>query len=144
MYLASMNVLITETQVLNALSWATTLLWFRISLPDPKFRELAHREAGPVKAMPPNRQGLLVSKIASYSVFIPMGVFVISLPLSLFANPKWLAMASLPSISSRELYLGLRVAACAGTFVGTAIGKAVFRHLGPQLGMIGVIKFSDF
>lgn len=138
MYLAGMNFPITETQALNALSWTTTILWFRISLPDPKFRELANREAGPVKSMPPNGQGQLVSKIASYSVFAPMGVFVLSLPLALFGTPKWLAFASLPPINSRQLHIGLRVAAYASTFVGTAIGKAVFRHLGSQLGMIGV------
>ena len=138
MYLAGMNIPITEAQALNSLSWATTVLWFRISRPDPRFRELANREAGPVKSMPPDGQGLLVSKIASYSVFAPVGVFILSLPLALFGTPKWLAVASLPPISSHELYIGLRVAACAVTFIGIVIGKAVFRHLGSQLGMIGV------
>ncbi|KAF8608073.1 hypothetical protein BDV93DRAFT_602968 [Ceratobasidium sp. AG-I] len=138
MYLAGLSISITEAQALNALSWATTVLWFRISRPDPKFRELASREAGPVKSMPPNGQGLLVSKIASHSIFAPVGVFVLSLPVVLFADPKWLAVARLPPISSRELYIGLRVAACASTFIGIGIGKAVFRHLGSQLGMIGI------
>ena len=137
MYLAGINLPITETQALNALSWASTIIWFRACLPDSGFRARADKEAGPVKTMPPGKQGL-ISAVHGLGLFIPMGAFVLSLPLAKFENPGWFAKTSLPPLDSHELYVGLRIAGCIGAFAGAGIAKLLYKHLGYQWAAIGV------
>jgi hypothetical protein len=138
MYIAGAHVPITESQALNAVSWASTIIWFRACLPTAEVRANIEREAGPVKTMPPGKQGQLISAVHGLGLFIPMGAFVISLPFSKFITPKWLDVMSLPGLSSHELYVGLRLAGCAGAFLGAAAAKALFKHLGSQWAAIGV------
>lgn len=141
MYLAGIHIPITETQALNALSWASTIIWFRACLPNAKFRASADKEAGPIKAMPPGKQGQMVSVVHGLGLFLPMGAFVLSLPLAKFGDPGWLAKTSLPSLESHELYVGLRIAGCVGAFAGAAIGKLLYKHLGHQWAAIGVSQY---
>ncbi|KAG9102357.1 hypothetical protein FRC07_010238, partial [Ceratobasidium sp. 392] len=138
MYVAGLNIPITESQALNAASWASTLIWFRACLPNAEFRASVEREAGPIKSMPPGKQGQLVSAVHGLGLFIPMGAFVFSLPFAKFWTPKWLAATSLPTLDSHELYVGLRLAGCAGAFLGAAVGRNLYKHLGSQWAAIGV------
>ncbi|QRV83857.1 isoprenylcysteine carboxyl methyltransferase [Ceratobasidium sp. AG-Ba] len=101
MYFADLNIPISGPQALNAASWAATIIWFRSCLPSANYRANVEREAGPVKSMPPGKQGQLVS-------------------------------------ASRDLYIGLRLAGCAGALLGGALGKNLYKHLGSQWAAIGV------
>jgi hypothetical protein len=141
MYIAGLNVPVTSTQALNALSWISALVWFSVCLPSTESQQRATREAGPTKFMPPGKKGKIVSFVHAFGVFIPMATFVVSLPLSVFHTPRWLAFMSLSMVEEHRVYVGLRVAGCVGTFMGAMMGKAVFKHLGAQLGMIGVSTY---
>ncbi|KAG8726595.1 hypothetical protein FRC12_023251, partial [Ceratobasidium sp. 428] len=87
MYIAGLNIPISESQALNAASWASTIIWFRACLPSAEFRASVEREAGPIKSMPPGKQGQLVSAVHGLGLFIPMGAFVFSLPFAKFWTP---------------------------------------------------------
>ncbi|KAG9095607.1 hypothetical protein FRC06_009627 [Ceratobasidium sp. 370] len=138
MYIVGLNIPISESQALNAASWATTLIWFRSCLPNAEYRASVEREAGPIKSMPPGKRGQLVSAVHGLGLFIPMGAFVFSLPFAKFWTPKWLAMTSLPTLGAHELYVGLRLVGCAGALLGAAAGKNLYKHLGSQWAAIGV------
>ncbi|KAG8693776.1 hypothetical protein FRC09_010303 [Ceratobasidium sp. 395] len=138
MYIAGLNIPISESQALNAASWASTIIWFRACLPSAEFRASVEREAGPIKSMPPGKQGQLVSAVHGLGLFIPMGAFVFSLPFAKFWTPEWLSATNLPPLNSRELYVGLRLAGCAGAFLGAALGRNLYKHLGSQWAAIGV------
>ncbi|KAG8737607.1 hypothetical protein FRC10_008035 [Ceratobasidium sp. 414] len=138
MYIAGLNIPISESQALNAASWATTVIWFRSCFPNAEYRASVEREAGPIKSMPPGRQGQLVSAVHGLGLFIPMGAFVFSLPFAKFWTPKWLSTTGLPALDSHELYVGLRLAGCAGALLGAAAGKNLYKHLGSQWAAIGV------
>lgn len=144
MYLAGINIPITEIQALNALSWASTIVWFRACLPDSGFRARADKEAGPIKTMPPGKQGQMVSAVHGLALFIPMGAFVFSLPLAKFSSPGWLAKTSLPTLGSHELYVALRIVGCVGAFAGAGMAKVLYKHLGYQWGAIGVSRRHTF
>jgi hypothetical protein len=138
MYFAGLNILITETQALNAVSWGSAIIWFRACWPGAGFRAKAHEEAGPIKAMPPGKQGQLVSVVHGLGLLVPMATFVFSLPFTGFCTPRWLARTSLPPVEPHSIYIGLRLAGCVGALVGGLVGKLVFRHLGSQWSAIGV------
>ncbi|QRW12514.1 isoprenylcysteine carboxyl methyltransferase [Ceratobasidium sp. AG-Ba] len=138
MYFAGLNIPISGPQALNAASWAATIIWFCSCLPSANYRANVEREAGPVKSMPPGKQGQLVSAVHGLGLFIPMGAFIFSLPFAKFYTPKWLASTSLPAFESRELYIRLRLAGCAGALLGGALGKNLYKHLGSQWAAIGV------
>lgn len=138
MYIAGLNIPITETQALNAASWASVIIWVRRCMPGAEFRAKALKEAGPVKSMPPGKQGQLVSATHGLGLFIPIAAFVFSLPFTGFNIPRWLAKTSLPPLEPHNLYVGLRLAGCAGSFAGVFSAQYVFKHLGPQWGAIGV------
>ncbi|KAG8715657.1 hypothetical protein FRC08_010292 [Ceratobasidium sp. 394] len=138
MYIAGLNIPISESQALNAASWAATIIWFRSCLPNAEYRASVEREAGPVKSMPPGKQGQLVSAVHGLGLFIPMGAFVFSLPFAKFWTPKWLAAMSLPVLDSHELYVGLRLAGCVGALLEAAVARDLYKHLGSQWAAIGV------
>lgn len=138
MYIAGLNIPITEAQVLNAASWVSTALWFHTCIPNASFRAKAHQESGPIKAMPPGKQGQVVTTVHGLGLFVPMAVVLFSYPLSGFYAPRWLGRTSLPPMGSHGLYMGLRLAGCIGTFIGIGITKSILKHLGTQWGAIGV------
>ncbi|KAH7329827.1 hypothetical protein B0J17DRAFT_679846 [Rhizoctonia solani] len=137
-YIAGLNIPISQTQALNAAGWASIIIWFKKCMPNATQRAKVEKEAGPIKSMPPGKQGQLISATHGLGLFAPIAAFVFSLPLTGFRVPGWLANTSLPIIESHALYVGLRLGACAATFAGMYAAKFTFRHLGSQWSAIGV------
>ncbi|KAF8756568.1 Isoprenylcysteine carboxyl methyltransferase (ICMT) family [Rhizoctonia solani] len=87
--------------------------------------------------MPPGKQGQSISVIHGLGLFVPIAAFVFTLPFTGFRVPGWLSKTSLPPIDNNKLYIGLRLGACAATFVGVYGARLTFKHLA-QWGAIGV------
>ncbi|QRW25212.1 isoprenylcysteine carboxyl methyltransferase [Rhizoctonia solani] len=137
-YIAGLHISISQTQALNAAGWASIIYWFNRCLPSAHQRAQIEKEAGAIKAMPPGKQGQSISVIHGLGLFVPIAAFVFTLPFTGFRVPGWLSKTSLPPIESNKLYIGLRLGACAATFVGVYGARLTFKHLGSQWGAIGV------
>ncbi|CAE6520464.1 unnamed protein product [Rhizoctonia solani] len=137
-YIAGLNIPISQTQALNAAAWASIIIWFKKCMPNATQRAKVEKEAGVIKSMPPGKQGQLISATHGLGLFSPIAAFVFSLPLTGFRVPGWLAKTSLPAVESHALYVGLRLGACAATFAGMYAAKITFKHLGSQWSAIGV------
>ncbi|CAE6490345.1 unnamed protein product [Rhizoctonia solani] len=137
-YIAGFHIPISQAQALNVAGWASIIYWFNRCMPNASKRAQVEKEAGPIKSMPPGKQGQLVSATHALGLFGPIAAFVFSFPFTGFRVPGWLARTSLPVIENQGLYIGLRLGACAATFAGVYAAKITFRHLGSQWGAIGV------
>ncbi|KAL5638196.1 hypothetical protein ACGC1H_005036 [Rhizoctonia solani] len=137
-YIAGLHIPISHTQALNAAGWATIIYWLKKCMPDAPTRAKVEKEAGPIKSMPPGKQGPLVMTAHTLGLFTPIAAFVFSLPVTGFHVPGWLAKTSLPAIENQGLYVGLRLGACAATVAGVYAVKIAFWHLGSQWAGIGV------
>ncbi|CAE6527219.1 unnamed protein product [Rhizoctonia solani] len=137
-YIAGIHIPISQSQALNAAGWASIIYWFNKCMPNASKRAQVEKESGPIKSMPPGKQGPLVLAAHGLGLFVPIASFVFSLPFTGFRVPGWLAKTSLPAIENQTLYLGLRLGACAATFGGVYAAKVTLGHLGSQWGAIGV------
>ncbi|KAG2039634.1 hypothetical protein BDR03DRAFT_859716 [Suillus americanus] len=99
---------------------------------------VADAEAGSIRTTPTSFIGKIISPIHGLSIIIPPVTYVLCVPFNSFVQPAWMQRMSLPNTYFKhENQVGLRVAACAATFVLIRFSGHTFTHLGNQWHAIG-------
>lgn len=99
---------------------------------------VANAEAGSIRTTPTSFIGKIISPIHGLSFFIPPVTYILCVPFNRFVQPAWMQRMSLPNTHFKhENQVGLRVAACAATFVLLRFTGRTMMHLGNQWHAIG-------
>ncbi|KAG1872333.1 hypothetical protein DFJ58DRAFT_722271 [Suillus subalutaceus] len=99
---------------------------------------VANAEAGNIRTTPTSFIGKIISSIHGLSYFIPPVTYILCVALNRLVQPAWMQRMSLPNTYFKhENQVGLRVAACAATFVLLRFTGRTMTHLGNQLHAIG-------
>ncbi|KAG2070433.1 hypothetical protein BDR04DRAFT_1100135 [Suillus decipiens] len=139
MYIADLTTLPSTTQIVEGLAVFTTFqhLQYVLSL-TRAIAPVASAEAGSIRTTPTSFIGKIITPIHGLSFFVPTATYILCVTFNRFAQPAWMQRMSLPDIYfTYENKVGLRVAACAATFVLMRFTGRVFKHLGNQWHAIG-------
>ncbi|KAG2057816.1 hypothetical protein BDR06DRAFT_877401 [Suillus hirtellus] len=139
-YIAGLtSILPSPTQTVEGLVVFTTLRQFQYSLSRTRtIATVANAEAGPVRVTPTSFIGKIITPIHALSIFVPPVTYILCVTFNRFAQPAWMQRMSLPdTYFKHENEVGLRVAACAATFMVIRFGARVLTHLGSQWHLIG-------
>lgn len=102
---------------------------------------VAYAEAGGIRIAPKSLIGkIIASPISGLSMFIPPVTYILCVTFNRFVQPAWMQRMSLPTNTyfNHEIEVGLRVAACAATFVLLRVTARTMTLLGNQWHAIGV------
>ncbi|KAG2352917.1 hypothetical protein BDR07DRAFT_1228994, partial [Suillus spraguei] len=99
---------------------------------------VASAEAGSIRTSPTSFIGKIITPIHDLPFFIPPVTYILCVTFNRFVQPAWMQRMSLPdTYLKHEDKVGLRVAACAATFVLIRFTGRIFNHLGNQWHAIG-------
>ncbi|KAG1748693.1 hypothetical protein EDB19DRAFT_219369 [Suillus lakei] len=99
---------------------------------------VANAEVGSIRSTPTSFIGKIISPIHGLSFFISPLTYTLCVTFNRFVQPAWMQRMSLPhDYFQYETEVGLRVAACASTFVILKFFGRVSKHLGNQWHAIG-------
>ncbi|KAG2362098.1 hypothetical protein BDR07DRAFT_1333582 [Suillus spraguei] len=120
-YIAGLTTLPPVTQTVEGLAVFTT------------FRHLQFHPHPPTSFI-----GKIIMPMHSLSFFVPTVTYILCVTFNRFVQPAWMQRMSLPdTYFKHEDKVGLRVAACAATFVLMRFTGRTFNHLGNQWHAIG-------
>ncbi|KAG2155881.1 uncharacterized protein EDB93DRAFT_1262596 [Suillus bovinus] len=129
----------SSTQTVEALAVFTTLRHFQYTLSRLRtIATVANAEAGPIRTTPSSLIGKIITPIHALSVLTPPVTYILCVTFNRLAQPAWMLRMSLSNTYfTHEIEVGLRVAACAATFVLNGFTRRAFTHLGNQWHLIG-------
>ncbi|KAG2342126.1 hypothetical protein BDR05DRAFT_1001089 [Suillus weaverae] len=129
----------SSTQTVEGLVVFTTFRYFQHVISRVRaIAPVANAEAGSIRTTPASFIGKIISSIHGLSVFVPLVTYCLSVTFNRFTQPAWMQRMSLPNTYFKyETEVGLRVAACAATFVLLGFTGRIFTHLGNQWHAIG-------
>jgi protein-S-isoprenylcysteine O-methyltransferase Ste14 len=129
----------SSTQTIEGIAVFTTLRYFQFVMSRVRaIAPVAEAEAGSIRTTPSSFIGKIISPIHALSIFIPPVTYILCVPFNRFVQPAWMQRMSLPNTYFKhESQVGLRVAACAATFLLIRFSGRIFTHLGNQWHPIG-------
>jgi hypothetical protein len=133
--------LTSSTQIVEGLAVFTTFRYFQYLISRMRaIAPVANAEAGSIRITPKSLIGKTISSpISGLSIFIPPVTYILCVTFNRFVQPAWMQRMSLPNTHfNHEIEVGLRVAACAATFVLLRVTARTLTLLGNQWHAIGV------
>lgn len=130
----------SSTQTVEGLAVFTTFRYLQYVISRVRaIAPVANAEAGSIRIAPTSLIGkFIISSIHSLSTFIPPVTYILCVTFNRFTQPVWMQRMSLPNTYLKhESEVGLRVAACAATFVLLRFTGRAMTHLGNQWHAIG-------
>ncbi|KAG2342127.1 hypothetical protein BDR05DRAFT_964432 [Suillus weaverae] len=130
----------SSTQTVEGLAVFTTFRYFQYVLSRIRvIAPVANAEAGSVRTTPTSLIGKFISSpIPGIPIFALPVTYILCVTFNRFTQPAWMQRMSLPnSYFKHETEIGLRVAACAATFVLIRFTGRAMTHLGNQWHAIG-------
>ncbi|KAG2062849.1 hypothetical protein BDR04DRAFT_1111966 [Suillus decipiens] len=145
-YLAGLATLPSTTQTVEGLAVFTTFRHLQYVLSSMSaIAPVANAEAGSIRTTPTSFIGKIITPIHGLSFFVPTVTYILCVTFNRFVQPAWMQRMSIPdTYFTYENKVGLRVAACAATFVLMRFTGRTFKHLGNQWHAIGVCTSSFF
>ncbi|KAG1872334.1 hypothetical protein DFJ58DRAFT_696427 [Suillus subalutaceus] len=99
---------------------------------------VANAESGNIRTTPTSFIGKIIYLIHDIPFLIPPVTYILCVPFNRLVQPAWMQRMSLPNTYFKhESQVGLRVAACAATFVLLRFTGRTLTHLGNQWHPIG-------
>lgn len=132
--------LTSSTQIVEGLAVFTTFRYFQYLISRMRaIAPVANAEAGSIRITPKSLIGKIISSpIGGLSIFIPPVTYILCVTFNRFVQPAWMQRMSLPNTHfNHEIEVGLRVAACAATFVLLRVTARTLTLLGNQWHAIG-------
>lgn len=133
--------LTSSTQIVEGLAVFTTFRYFQYLISRMRaIAPVAYAEAGGIRIAPKSLIGkIIASPIGGLSIFIPPVTYILCVTFNRFVQPAWMQRMSLPTNTyfNHEIEVGLRVAACAATFVLLRVTARALTLLGNQWHAIG-------
>ncbi|KAG2352920.1 hypothetical protein BDR07DRAFT_1311947 [Suillus spraguei] len=138
-YLAGLTTLPSAAQIVEGLVVFTTFRHLQRILSGMRaIASVANAEAGSIRITPTSFIGKIITPIHGLSYFIPPATYILCVTFNRFVQPAWMLRMSLPdTYFTHEKKVGLRVAACAVTFLLRRFSGRIFKHLGNQWHAIG-------
>ncbi|KAG1720343.1 hypothetical protein EDB19DRAFT_1918036 [Suillus lakei] len=129
----------SSSQALEGLAVFTTFRYMQYIISGMRATaSVANAEAGPIRSTPTSLIGKIISPIHGLAFFIPPVMYSLCVAFNRFVQPAWMQRMSLPhDYFQYETEVGLRVAACASTFVVLRFVGRTSKHLGGQWHAIG-------
>jgi hypothetical protein len=136
----------SSTQTIEGIAVFTTLRYFQFVMSRVRaIAPVAEAEAGSIRTTPSSFIGKIISPIHALSIFIPPVTYILCVPFNRFVQPAWMQRMSLPNTYFKhESQVGLRVAACAATFLLIRFSGYIFTYLGNQWHAIGVCAILSY
>lgn len=131
--------LTSSNQIVEGLAVFTTLRYFQYVISRIRaIAPVANAEAGSIRVAPKSLIGKIISPIHGLSISIPPVTYILCVTFNRFVQPAWMQRMSLPNTYfNHEIEVGLRVAACAATFVLLRSTARTMTLLGNQWSTIG-------
>ncbi|KAG2062850.1 hypothetical protein BDR04DRAFT_1111968, partial [Suillus decipiens] len=138
-YIAGLTTLPSAAQTVEGLAVFTTFRHFQYVLSGIRaIAPVANAEAGSIRTTPTSFIGKIITPIHGLAYFIPSMTYILCVTFNRFVQPAWMQRMSLPdAYFTYENKVGLRVAACAATFVLMRFIGRTAKHLGNQWHAIG-------
>ncbi|CAE7177910.1 unnamed protein product [Rhizoctonia solani] len=137
MYIAGLNLSITESQALNGLACASLAGSFYLAWPGANFKTRAEEGGGKVTHRPSGKKGLYITVAHGLALFVPAAVFMTAIPTNKFIAPEWLGQCALPEVSP-PIHYAIRIGSSISLWVAGGIVFLSFKHLDTQWSYIGV------
>jgi protein-S-isoprenylcysteine O-methyltransferase Ste14 len=128
----------SSIQTIEGIAVFTTLRYFQFVISRMRaIAPVAEAEAGSIRTTPSSFIGKIIIPIQGLSS-IPSVTYILCVPFNRFVQPAWMQRMSLPNTYFKhESQVGLRVAACAATFLLIRFSGYIFTYLGNQWHAIG-------